>query len=38
MNASIYSVPAKLVGGNMIRISLSYFYGLGSALRPIAAL
>lgn len=38
MNASKVMKPAWLVGGSMLRISLSFFYGLGSVLRPIYAI
>src|ERR1700732_922545 len=27
--------PACRVGGNMIRISIAYFYGVGAAVRPL---
>src|SRR5260221_2748021 len=27
--------PAALIGGNMIRISIAYFYGVGAAVRPL---
>jgi hypothetical protein len=31
-------LPAWRIGGKMIRISVSYFYGLGAAIRPVAGL
>lgn len=36
--SAYYQIPAFRIGGKMIRISISFFYGLGAAMREIAAI